>query len=81
MAAVQDPVERSAPARFALAVAFVVLVIAMFACSPKEQVSPDTGAQEFERLAAIAVRVEIIRDDFGLPHVYGKTDAAAVFGM
>ncbi|MDH3908730.1 MAG: penicillin acylase family protein, partial [Gammaproteobacteria bacterium] len=53
----------------------------MSACSPKEQVSPDTGAQEFERLAAIAADVEIIRDDFGLPHVYGKTDADAVFGM
>ena len=37
--------------------------------------------QEFERLAAIAARVEIIRDDFGLPHVYGKTDADTVFGM
>ncbi len=76
-----DPVERSVPVRFALAVALGVLVIAMSACSPKEQVSPDTGAQEFERLAAIAADVEIIRDDFGLPHVYGKTDADAVFGM
>jgi acyl-homoserine lactone acylase PvdQ len=25
--------------------------------------------------------VEIIRDDFGIPHVYGKNDADAVFGM
>lgn len=25
--------------------------------------------------------VEIIRDDFGVPHVYGKTDADAVFGL
>ena len=28
-----------------------------------------------------AARVEIIRDDWGVPHVYGKTDADAVFGM
>ncbi|MCC9136774.1 acylase [Pontibacter silvestris] len=26
-------------------------------------------------------RVTIIRDDFGVPHVYGKTDADAVFGL
>ena len=24
---------------------------------------------------------EIIRDDFGVPHIYGKTDADAVFGL
>ncbi|HYW52300.1 MAG TPA: penicillin acylase family protein, partial [Gemmatimonadaceae bacterium] len=28
-----------------------------------------------------AARVTIIRDDWGIPHVYGKTDADAVFGM
>ena len=28
-----------------------------------------------------ARRVEIIRDDFGVPHIYAKTDADAVFGM
>ncbi len=28
-----------------------------------------------------AADVEIIRDDFGVPHVYGKTDADAVFGL
>ncbi|MFC3414963.1 acylase [Algoriphagus hitonicola] len=28
-----------------------------------------------------AKQVEIIRDDFGVPHIYGKTDADAVFGL
>ncbi|MES3034374.1 MAG: penicillin acylase family protein [Gemmatimonadota bacterium] len=28
-----------------------------------------------------AARITIIRDDWGVPHVYGKTDADAVFGM
>ena len=28
-----------------------------------------------------ASRVTIYRDDFGVPHIYGKTDADAVFGM
>ena len=57
-----------------------VLATALVAISCSKE-PPDTGALELERLAAIAARVEIIRDDFGLPHVYGKTDADAVFGM
>jgi acyl-homoserine lactone acylase PvdQ len=36
---------------------------------------------EFERLEARAERVTIIRDDYGVPHVYAATDADAVFGM
>ena len=28
-----------------------------------------------------ASRVEIIRDQWGIPHIYGKTDADAVFGL
>jgi acyl-homoserine lactone acylase PvdQ len=40
-----------------------------------------TADAEISRLEAIAERVEIIRDDFGVPHVYAKTDADAVFGM
>ncbi len=33
------------------------------------------------RWQAQADRVTIFRDDFGVPHIYGKTDADAVFGM
>jgi len=32
------------------------------------------------RLAAAALRVTILRDRWGIPHVYGKTDADTVFG-
>ncbi len=32
-------------------------------------------------LAEKAARVTIIRDGFGVPHIYGKTDADAVFGL
>ena len=39
------------------------------------------GAGDIERLAARAERVTIIRDDFGVPHVYAKTDADAAFGL
>ncbi|MBT8178033.1 MAG: acylase [Eudoraea sp.] len=36
---------------------------------------------EQERWEAQASNTEIIRDEFGIPHVYGKTDADAVFGL
>ena len=37
--------------------------------------------KESIRLAELAKRVSIIRDNWGIAHVYGKTDADAVFGM
>src|SRR2546422_372193 len=44
-----------------------------------------TGAQrgpaEFARWQREARAVTIIRDDWGIAHIYGKTDADAVFGM
>ncbi|WP_230480712.1 penicillin acylase family protein [Sphingomonas sp. Leaf21] len=36
---------------------------------------------EWQRWQAQAARVTIVRDDWGIPHVRGKTDADAVFGM
>src|SRR5690606_37085433 len=36
---------------------------------------------EMQRWEAQARDVTIIRDDFGVPHIYGKTDADAVFGL
>ncbi len=36
---------------------------------------------EIARWEAQAEKIEIIRDDFGVPHIYGKTDADAVFGL
>ena len=40
-----------------------------------------TSSEELSRLEARAERVEIVRDDFGVPHIYAETDADAVFGM
>jgi acyl-homoserine-lactone acylase len=37
--------------------------------------------QEINRCKEEAQRVTIIRDDWGVPHIYGKTDADAVFGI
>ncbi|MHA7129133.1 acylase [Algoriphagus namhaensis] len=53
---------------------FVFLALIVFAC---EKTSDPTVAKWEEQ----AARVEIIRDDFGIPHIYGKTDADAVFGL
>jgi len=39
-----------------------------------------TGMEK-ERFIAEAKRVNIIRDTWGVPHIYGKTDADAVFGL
>lgn len=38
-------------------------------------------AQEIARWTARAQQVTIIRDKWGIPHIYGKTDADAVFGL
>jgi acyl-homoserine lactone acylase PvdQ len=38
-------------------------------------------AKELERLQKEARAVTIIRDNWGIPHIYGETDADAVFGL
>jgi len=38
-------------------------------------------AEPGQRLKARAARVEIVRDDWGIAHIQGTTDADAVFGM
>lgn len=43
--------------------------------------APPAVPSEVARLKAAAQRVTILRDKWGIPHVYGKTDADAVFGL
>src|SRR5471032_1221369 len=43
--------------------------------------APASAADEMARLKAEAGRVTITRDDWGIAHVKGHTDADAVFGM
>jgi len=54
---------------------FCALMLLVSACS---QPAADN---EYERLKARAANVTVIRDDFGVPHIYAKTDADAIFGM
>lgn len=73
--------------RFLLSITILLLLTAC------QQQAPETSSQtsapqeqpdlqtERERLEARAQNVTIIRDDFGVPHIYGKTDADAVFGL
>jgi len=53
----------------------ILAVLFLFiSCSEK----PQTEVEQWE---AQAENITIIRDDFGVPHIYGKTDADAVFGL
>jgi len=56
---------------FALVLAAAIVLPASHATNPRE-------VARWEREAR---NVTIIRDDWGIPHVYGKTDADAVFGL
>ena len=54
----------------------ILLAATGFACAHATAANPD--APRWEQQAA---NVTIVRDDWGIPHVHGKTDADAVFGM
>jgi acyl-homoserine-lactone acylase len=53
-----------------------IVVLVALAC-----IQPATAGEDMARLKAAANRVSIIRDDWGIAHVTGRTDADAVFGM
>jgi len=53
-------------------------LVAAFVTVLQTPAAPPRDVARWERQAA---RVTIIRDDWGIAHVYGKTDADAVFGM
>lgn len=54
--------------------AFVFLIV-LISCRN------NTVDSEVEKWENQAENITIIRDDFGVPHIYGKTDADAVFGL
>src|SRR5215213_9317986 len=58
------------------------LVLALVACtSHVKSPAPPSGSADLARWRAQAARVTITRDDWGIAHVHGRTDADAVFGM
>lgn len=52
----------------------VLALAAVLAAAPSH-------ADDLSRLKTRAAKVQIIRDDWGIAHIHGKTDADAVFGM
>jgi acyl-homoserine-lactone acylase len=54
---------------------FVLLLV------PAVAFSQQFTSKEVDRYKGEAQRVTIIRDSWGVPHIYGKTDADAVFGL
>ncbi|WP_281321845.1 penicillin acylase family protein [Flavobacterium aestivum] len=53
----------------------------LFICISFNVFAQNTDSKEINRLKKLAQEVTIIRDNWGIAHVYGKTDADAVFGM
>ncbi len=57
----------------------LVSLLCLAAVTGTALASPDQA--ELKRWKAQAQHVQIIRDNWGIPHVYGDTDADAVFGV
>lgn len=53
----------------------------VFCCINFQISAQKINPKEVNRLEKLAQQVSIIRDKWGIPHVYGKTDADAVFGL
>jgi len=53
----------------------LLLVLPLQLCTQKN------NKEEIARWEKQAKDVTIIRDNYGVPHIYGKTDADAVFGL
>ena len=54
---------------------FIILLL------PIQLFSQSFSTTEITRWEKQAKQVTIIRDNYGIPHIYGKTDADAVFGL
>lgn len=50
-------------------------------CLPITALAQKPTSQEILRYNTQAKQVTIIRDNWGIPHIYGKTDASVVFGL
>ncbi len=61
-------------------ITYLFLIILIISCKTEPQAEEKVDYDTMS-LAEKAERVTIIRDDFGVPHIYGKTDADAVFGL
>ena len=67
--------------KFVLILAVASASVAYGYQAPKNQPQDNSSNKETARWEQEARNVTIIRDDWGIAHVHGKTDADAVFGM
>jgi acyl-homoserine-lactone acylase len=65
--------------QFALKILILLVFAGGIACHQRSTVQPNKN--DLERYTKQAERVTIIRDNWGVPHIYGKSDADAVFGL
>src|SRR5579872_3285241 len=66
---------------FRLSTQVWVYIILLISFGPLLSSAQTFSVQERRRYEAEAQDVTIIRDKWGIPHIYGKTDADAVFGL
>jgi hypothetical protein len=71
------------PSRTLMKKFVLIFFLATAPCSFASQATASQAARDLEtdRWKQEARNVSITRDDWGIAHVYGKTDADAVFGM
>ncbi len=55
---------------------YSLVLLSLYACKPAPAIDEEVAQWEEQ-----AANITIIRDDYGVPHIYGKTDADAVFGL
>lgn len=55
---------------------YILILLVVLGC--KTEVKSTSEAEDWKGQAE---NITIIRDDFGVPHIYGQTDADAVFGL
>ena len=59
----------------------VLVALTLSACSTQPATTPAADSPELSAWKTRAEGVTIIRDDWGVPHIYAKTDADVVFGL
>ena len=58
-----------------------ISILLVYSCKKEPKTTTIEASPEELRWQTHASNTTIIRDDFGVPHIYGKTDADAVFGL
>jgi acyl-homoserine lactone acylase PvdQ len=58
-----------------------IKVAILLVCFSSVSFAQKVDSKEIVRLQKLAQQVTIIRDNWGIAHIYGKTDSDAVFGM